>query len=181
LHQHQQQQQQQQQLQQLSQQQSASSKKQRTINDAITSSLSSSINMKRGRDNSSSDSSSTSSDESDVLDTSKSRLVAPGLRRWKADKKRARLSTASSVDASAKKRVAFSEKEMPKSMSTPTSIQMSQQSVGRSSLTKKFVLPTISQIIGGKKLSPKKILEGIKIRDAGFVYESFRIETNRVI
>jgi hypothetical protein len=48
-------------------------------------------------------------------------------------------------------------------------------------LTKKFVLPTISQIIGGKKLSPKKILEGIKIRDAGFVYESFRIETNRVI
>ena len=74
--------------------------------------------MKRGRDDvSSSDSS--SSDESDAgLDTSKNRIVAPcSKRRDKVDKKRARLTPTATTktvtsEASAKKRVAFADKEM---------------------------------------------------------------------
>ena len=78
--------------------------------------------------------------------------------RRNVDKKRQRLSQTSVESSVTKKRVAFSEKEMPPNVASNS--PMTSQSAGRSSLSKKMVLPTISEIIGGKKISPKKSLEG---------------------
>ena len=135
------------------------SKKQKTVNDAITSSLSSSINMKRGRDDLSS-SEASSSDESDA-DTTKNRIVAPGLKRHgKVEAKRARMTSmttaasSSTNEVTTKKRVAFADKDASLSAKPTSSSSTILSSV------KKLVLPTLSQIIGGKKLSPKKALAG---------------------
>ena len=120
--------------------------------------------MKRGRDESSSESSS-SSDESDAYNSSKSRITAPGRgsTRRNVDKKRARMSNAVSpiTTDSSKKRVAFADNEMPGNNSMASSASpMLSGAAGKSSMAKRLLLPTISAIIGGKKLSPKKSLEG---------------------
>ena len=150
------------------QQQQASqqaSKKQKTVNDAITSSLSSSMNMKRGRNDDGASSEASSSDDSDADTSFKNRIVAPGSkRRHTGVHKRARLSMtsveASPIEMTVKKRVTFDDKHMA-GKSTKAS-----KSAASSILTsaKKFILPTLSQIIGGKKLSPKKkAMEGNEV------------------